>query len=412
MSDSSAFSPRARAILTCSVLVLLLGMGTRATFGLFMQPMSLEHGWTRDIFSLAFAIQNIVWGISSPLFGMIADKYGSARAIVLGSVLYVIGLLGASLSHTPLALYGTLGVLVGLGQSGVTFAVVLGVVARNVSPAQRSTALGIASAGGSLGQFVMTPTGNWLIEQWQWQQAFWILAAFFVVLLPMAWVLRGKPAAPDQGETAQTLNQALQQALGHRSYHFLFWSFFVCGFHTGFITLHLPAYAKDQGLTLQHGAIAIALIGLFNVLGSYGCGWLGGRYSKKALLAYVYAGRSLFIALLLLFPLTPGLLYLFAAGMGLLWLGTVPLTNGLVGQIYGVRYASTLYGIIFFGHQIGSFIGIWLGGKIQVQTGSYDIVWWLGIGLALLAALICWPIDEKRIPSRLITNVDAVPEAK
>ena len=395
--DNTGFSPKAKWVLTCAVLTLLLGMGTRATFGLFMQPMTVEHGWTRDVFSLAFAIQNIVWGISSPLFGMVSDKFGAARAILAGAVLYAFGLVMASDANSPTALYWTLGVLVGLGQSGVTFAVILGVVARNVSPAQRSTALGIASAGGSLGQFVMTPTGNWLIETLQWQHALWALSMLFAFVVPMSFILRGKPSAANPQQANQTLGEALKLALGHRTYHFLFWSFFVCGFHTAFITLHLPSYVRDQGLTMQDGAMAIALIGLFNVLGSYGCGWLGGQYSKKKLLAYVYGGRAIFIGLLLALPLTSVTLYLFAAGMGLLWLGTVPLTNGLVGQIYGVRYASTLYGIIFFGHQVGAFIGVWLGGKIQVLTGSYDLVWWLGIALALLAAAICWPIEEKSL---------------
>lgn len=381
-------------ILGCAVLVLLLSMGIRATFGLFMQPMGLTQGFNRETFSLAFAVQNIVWGVGSIVFGMLADKYGSGRAIVLGAVLYALGLASMRFASTPLELYLTAGVLVGLGQSGTTFGVVLGVVGRAVSAEQRSVALGIASAGGSLGQFTMVPLGQFFIGTFEWQQALLLMSLMLGLMLPLSLFLTGKPDA-NQAQAAQSLPQALNEAVGHRSFFFLFCSFLVCGFHTAFITLHLPAYVTDFGLNAKHGAMAVALIGLLNVFGSYGCGWLGGRMSKKKLLTWVYALRAVMIAFLLAVPLTPVTLYLFAGAMGLLWLGTVPLTNGLIGQIYGVRYVSTLYGVIFLGHQIGSFIGVWLGGKVYVLTGSYNVVWWLGIVLALLAALVSWPIDER-----------------
>jgi predicted MFS family arabinose efflux permease len=291
-------------------------------------------------------------------------------------------------------LYWTAGVLVGLGQSGTTFGVVLGVVARHVPLERRSAALGIASAGGSLGQFLVVPFAQQLIAQFDWYSALLILSSIAAFGLPLAYALRGKADAAAV-HFQQSLADAFREAMGTRSYHYLFWSFFVCGFHTAFITLHLPSYVMDRGLSATEGALAIAFIGLFNVIGSYGCGWLGGRHSKKAILAWVYGLRAVFIALLLVFPLTPLVLYAFAAGIGLLWLGTVPLTNGLIGQIYGLRYASTLYGIVFLGHQVGAFVGVWTGGVAFEATGSYDLIWWLGIALALLAAALCWPVDER-----------------
>jgi predicted MFS family arabinose efflux permease len=388
-------SPRsARVVLAAAIAVLLIAMGVRATFGLLMQPMGLDRSFTRETFSLAFAIQNLVWGLGAPLFGALSDKYGSGRTIALGALLYALGLLAMGHADTPAALYLSAGVLVGLGQSGTTFGVILGVVARAAPPQTRSLALGMASAGGSMGQFLMVPFGQQLIAQFDWHTALLVLSVVASIGMPLALLLRGRTVhVVDQPQ--QSLSAAFREALRHRSYHLLFWSFFVCGFHVSFITLHLPSFVVDGGLSALDGALAIALIGLFNVIGSFGCGWLGGRHSKKGLLGWVYALRAVVIALLLLFPLTPPVLYLFAAGMGLLWLGTVPLTNGLIGQIYGLRYAATLYGLVFLGHQIGSFIGVWLGGWTFERTGSYDLVWWLGIGLALAAAALSWPIDER-----------------
>jgi MFS family permease len=385
---------RPEFVLAAAVAILLIALGVRATFGLFLQPMSVDRGWSREVFSLAFAIQSLVWGLGAPLFGGVADRYGAGRTIVLGALLYAAGLFGMAHAQSASELYWTAGVLVGLGQSGTTFGVVLGVVARSVTPERRSVALGIASAGGSMGQFLMVPFGQQLIAHFDWYSALLVLSAVSAFGLPLAFMLRGRARA-GAAQFQQSLGAAFREAVGTGSYHYLFWSFFVCGFHTAFITLHLPSYVTDRGLTAAHGAIAIALIGLFNVVGSYGCGWLGGRYSKKNLLVWLYGLRALFIASLLLFPLTPVVLYVFAAGMGLLWLGTVPLTNGLIGQIYGLRYASTLYGIVFLGHQIGGFAGVWLGGYVFETTGSYDLIWWLGIGLAFAAAALSWPVNER-----------------
>src|SRR5512137_447299 len=390
----SSVQRSATVVLTAAIVVLLVAMGVRATFGLLMQPMGLDKGFTRETFSLAFAIQNLVWGLGAPLFGALSDKHGSGRTIALGAVLYAVGLLSMSYADSAATLYLSAGVLIGLGQSGTTFGVILGVVARAVPPEKRSLALGMASAGGSMGQFLMVPFGQQLIAHFDWHTALLVLSVVASFGMPLALLLQGRTVHA-AGEPQQSLASAFRQALGHRSYHFLFWSFFVCGFHTAFITLHLPSYVVDRGLSAFDGALAIGLIGLFNVVGSYGCGWLGGRYSKKNLLMWVYGLRAVFIALLLVFPLTPVVLYAFAAGMGLLWLGTVPLTNGLIGQIYGLRYASTLYGVVFFGHQIGSFVGVWLGGYFYETTGSYDFIWWAGIALALLAAALSWPVDER-----------------
>jgi len=387
-SDSSA------RVVALGTLVVLLAMGVRATFGLFMQPMGLAHGWSRDVFSMAFAIQNLVWGMASILMGMMADRYGSGRTIALGALLYAAGMAGMRLAGSETELYLTAGLLVGLGQAGVTFPVILPVIARVVPAASRSTAMGVASAGGSMGQFLVVPTGQLLIDGLQWSGALWVLSLFVAAAAPLAWWLRGRPQAAG---AHQSLGAAVRQAMAHPSFHFLFWSYCVCGFHTAFITLHLPAYVMDAGLNASHGAIAIALIGLFNVAGSLGAGKLGGRYSKKRLLAGVYALRAVGILWLLALPLSPLVLYVFAAWMGAFWLGTVPLTQGLIGQIYGLRYAATLSGIAFLGHQIGSFVGVWLGGRVYASTGSYDLVWWMSIVLALLAAALCLPVREQAL---------------
>jgi len=377
-------------------LIVLMAMGTRATFGLFMQPMGVHHGWSREVFSMAFALQNISWGLGAILAGMMADRLGSARTVALAAFLYAMGLVGTRLATTQIELYLTAGVLVGLGQAGTTFAVILPVIARAAPQSYRSTAMGIATAGGSLGQFLVVPSGQLLIDTMSWTGAYWVFSIFMAMAIPMAWFLRGKPGNSLPNELS--MKQAISQALKHRSFHFLFWSYFVCGFHTAFITLHLPSFVVDGGLNATTGAIAIGLIGLFNVFGSYWSGRLGGIYSKKNLLAIIYSLRAFGILWLMFMPLSPLVIYVFAAWMGLFWLGTVPLTQGLIGQIYGLRFAATLSGMVFLGHQIGSFVGVWLGGKVHAVTGNYDYVWWLGIALAVIAGALCLPIREKPLP--------------
>lgn len=371
--------------------IVLLALGVRATFGLFMPVMGLDMGWGRDVFSLAFAIQNLVWGVGTIFMGILADRYGAGRTIALGALLYMLGMLGMRFSTDELQLYLTAGVLVGLGQAGTTFPVILPVVARAVPPAYRSTAMGIAAAGGSMGQFIVVPGGQALISNLDWTGALWVLSLFVAMAIPLAAFLTGKP---EEARNTQSLGSAIRQALAHKSFHFLFWSYAVCGFHTAFITLHLPAFLMDGGLSATHGATAIALIGLFNIAGCYYAGKLGERHSKKIVLAVTYFLRAFGILFLIALPPSPMVAYLFAAWMGLFWLGTVPLTQGLIGQIYGLRYAATLSGIAFLGHQVGSFIGVTMGGYAYQATGSYTLVWWAGIVLAVVAAVLCLPIKE------------------
>lgn len=388
-------NPLALRTILLGTLIVLLAMGIRATIGLFIQPMGLERGWGREVFSMAFALQNLVWGFGAIGAGMMADRLGSGRTIALCAGFYVLGLLGTRYSSTELEFYLSAGVLIGLGQAGTTFAVILPVIARTVPLSSRSTAMGIASAGGSLGQFLVVPTGQLLIDTLDWTGAYLVLSMALAMTIPLAWFLRGKPGASVGPE--QSMFSAIRQALKHPTFHFLFWGYFVCGFHTAFITLHLPAFVVDKGLNASTGAFAIGLIGLFNVFGSFTAGKLGGTYSKKNLLAGLYASRAVCLIWILAMPTSPWVVYVFAAWMGVFWLGTVPLTQGLIGQIYGLRFAATLSGMVFLGHQLGSFTGVWLGGRVQAVTGNYDLVWWIAIALALIASALCLPVRENPI---------------
>ena len=384
--------PLALRTIVIGTLIVLLAMGIRATIGLFIQPMGLERGWGREVFSMAFAIQNLAWGFGAIGAGMMADRLGAGRTIALCAALYALGLLGTRYSSTEFELYMTAGLLIGLGQAGTTFAVILPVIARTVPVESRSTAMGIASAGGSLGQFLVVPTGQFLIDSLDWTGAYWVLSLTLAMTLPLAWFLRGTPG-PNTGPQ-QSMLQAISQALRHPTFHLIFWGYFVCGFHTAFITLHLPAFVVDQGLNASTGAIAIGLIGLFNVFGSFTAGKLGGTHSKKNLLAGLYALRSVGLIWILVMPTSPWVVYVFAGWMGIFWLGTVPLTQGLISHIYGLRFGATLMGMTFLGHQLGSFSGVWIGGRVQAVTGSYDLVWWLGIALSLIAAALYLPVRE------------------
>ncbi len=396
MSQSPSYDAHvAVRTLLLGSLIVLLAVGIRASFGLFMQPLGVANGWSRETFSIAFAIQNLVWGVMAIVFGAISDRWGAGRAIAISLLAYAVGLIGMRYAVTPLELYLSAGVMVGIGQGGATFAVILPVVARAVPPASRSTAMGFVSAGGSLGQFVLVPTGQWLMHGVDWQGTLWVMSALLAAAIPLAYWLRGKPLdVLGAGGRPLTLRRATTDAMRDRSYHFMFWSYFVCGFQTAFIILHMPAYALDAGLTPGNGAMAVALIGLFNVIGSFWAGKLGGKYSKKKLLAGIYWLRGLAVVIMLALPLTPMVLYVFAAVMGLFWLGTVPLTQGLIAQVYGFRFAATLSGIVFLGHQVGSSLGVWLGGVFYAQTGSYDIVWWMSVALAVMAGALCLPINE------------------
>ena len=393
MNTTSATWRTPTVILVVGCIILTLSMGVRHTAGLFLQPMTADHGWSRETFSFAIAIQNLVWGLASPFAGALADRHGAGRTVLGAAVLYVVGLVLMSQAASPLSFDLSAGVLIGLGLSGTTFAVIMGVIGRHTTPQKRSLALGIASAGGSFGQFAVLPVGQMLISTYGWQSALVLLAAGVGLIAPLAYAMADghKPAAA----AGQSVSEALREAGGERSFHYLFWGYFVCGFQTAFIMLHLPSYLVDSGLTANVGMTAVALIGLFNIFGSFIFGWGGGRYSKKNLLVLIYALRAVAILVFMLLPMSTASAWVFAAVMGLLWLGTVPLTNGLVAQIFGLRYMSMLTGVVFLGHQLGSFLGAWLGGRIFDETGSYMLAWALAVGLSVLAAICSWPIDEK-----------------
>ena len=383
-----------RTVLLCGALILMLAMGVRQTMGLLLPPMTIANGWTRDEFAFAIALQNLLWGAFVPFTGALADRFGAGRVLVASALAYVAGLVLMSQSSTPLAFGFSAGLLIGLALSGTTFGVVMGVVAKLVPAGKRSVALGIVGAGGSFGQFAMVPYGQALISGLGWYAALFVLAATAALIIPLAVGLAGRPEAASHG-AHQTASEAFGEAFGQRTFHFLFWSYFVCGVHTAFIALHLPSYVQDAGLSPAVGMTALALVGFGNIFGSFGAGWLGQRASKKWLLTWIYGLRSLLIIALLAAPKLPVTLYLFAFGMGLLWLSTVPLTNALVAQIFGLKHVSMLSGAVFFGHQIGGFLGAWLGGVIFTRTGSYDLAWWISIGLGVFAAIVCAPINER-----------------
>jgi MFS family permease len=385
-----------RTVLTCAALILMLAMGVRQTMGLFMPQMTVANGWSRDEFALAIAMQNILWGAFVPFAGAIADRHGAGRVLAAAALSYVAGLVLMALSQTPLHLGFSAGLLIGLGLSGATFGVVMGVVAKVVAPEKRSVALGIVGAGGSFGQFAMVPYGATLISGLGWYASLFVLAATIALIVPLAAGLAGQGAHAHAGGQ-QSAREAFGEAFGQRSFHFLFWSYFVCGVHTAFMALHLPSYVQDAGLSLTVGMTALALIGFGNIFGSYTAGWLGGRASKKWLLTSIYGLRAVLILYLMLAPKSALTMYTFAFAMGLLWLSTVPLTQALVAQIFGVRHVSMLAGVVFFGHQIGSFCGAWLGGVIFTRQGSYDMAWWISMGLAIFAAVMCAPINERPI---------------
>ncbi len=384
-------------VILCGGIILTLSMGIRHAFGLLLQPMSADFGWGREVFSLAIALQNLVWGATQPFTGFIADRYGAGRVLIAGALLYVLGLVLMAASTTGLALVGSAGLLIGLGLSGTTFSVVYGVIGRTVSPEKRSTALGIAGAAGSFGQFMMVPVGQTLISSVGWMSALLVMASLGALMVPLSAALVEKRSDHADTGRRQTVGQAISEAARHRGFWLLTLGFFVCGFQVVFIASHLPAYLADQGQPARVGMLALALIGLFNIFGTYGAGVLGGRYPKKYLLSALYTARAVVIAVFISFPVTPLSAALFAAAIGLLWLSTVPLTNGIVAQVFGVQYLSMLSGFVFFSHQVGSFLGAWLGGYLFDATGSYQIVWTLCIGLAVVAALLNLPIDERPV---------------
>jgi MFS family permease len=384
-------------VMLCGTSILALAIGIRLSFGLFLQPMSQTLGWGRETFAFAIALQNIVWGLTQPLMGMLADKYGTRKVVALGGLGYSLGLYLMSQANSPLTLNLTAGLLIGVSLSATSFAVVLGAVGRAVSERNRSMALGLASAGGSVGQALILPIGQALIAAYGWVLALGGLVAIALIMVPLAAALGPGGQKSPKEVPGQLMSHALVEAGLHRGYWLLTAGFLVCGFHVTFMATHLPAYIVDSGLSPGLGATALALIGLFNILGSFFWGVMGGRHSKKYSLSSLYLARAVLITALLVFPVSKVSILVFASGMGFLWLGTVPLTSGLIGQIFGVRYLSTLFGIVFFSHQIGAFLGVWMGGYVFDVTGSYDIVWYLSVVLGVLSALLHWPINEQPV---------------
>ena len=385
-------------VLACGCIIMTITFGVRAGFGLFLQPMSMEYGWGREVFSLSMALQNLAWGALGAVAGGVADRYGPGRVLAGAALCYILGLIGMSVISSPIGMYLNCGLLLGMALGGASFGIILAIIGRTVAPAKRSFAMGIATSAGSFGQFALLPLTQYLISAYGWHAALFALAGIVALVIPLAIPLAGKPAAA-AGEP-QSISEALHEAMREKGFHLLFWGYFVCGFHIAMLTVHLPSFVTDSGLKVEHGMTALALIGLFNILGTLSAGWLGGRFSKKYLLSAIYTIRGFLIAMLVFLPLTPIVLYTFACGIGLLWLGTVPLTNGLVGQIFGMRYAAMLASIVFFGHQIGSFIGVWLAGYLYDTTGSYSGAFLASIGLSVFAALINLPVNEQPLAER------------
>ncbi len=383
-------------VLVCGGIVLSLSMGLRHGFGLFLQPMSADLHWGRETFALAMAVQNLTWGIVQPFTGMFADRYGTAKVVVIGAALYTLGLVTMAHATTPLGLALTCGVLIGTGLSGLTYSVMSGVLGRAYPPEKRSMALGISAAAGSFGQFALVPATQVLLTHLGWYGTLLAFSCAGVLMAPLAIALVEKHTGRTHPFT-QSAGAAMHEALSHRGYVLLTLGFFVCGFQVVFIGVHLPAYLADRGLPAYVAVTALALIGLFNIVGTYAAGWLGSRLPRKYILSAIYFSRSVVIALFVWLPLTPLSVYAFAVALGLLWLSTVPTTNSLVAHIFGVRYLAMLSGFTFFSHQIGSFLGAWLGGRLYDQTGSYDVVWWLSIALGVIAGLVNLPIDEREI---------------
>ncbi|MDI1239555.1 MAG: MFS transporter [Polaromonas sp.] len=385
-------------VLLCGAIIVTLSMGIRHGFGLWLLPITQAQGWTRGTFSFAIAIQNLSWGVFGIFAGMAADRFGAFRVIIGGAVLYALGLIGMALSTSGLMFTLTAGILIGAAQAGTTYAVIYGVIGRNIPAEKRSWAMGVAAAAGSFGQFLMVPVEGFLISGLGWKEALLVLSAAVLLIAPLAFGLRENRFGPGQTPAReQTIFQALREALKYPSFQLLMAGYFVCGFQVVFIGVHMPSYLRDKGLSPEVASYALALIGLFNVFGTYAAGALGQRLSKKNILAFIYLARSVVITVFLIAPLSPLSVYIFASLMGLLWLSTIPPTNAVVAQIFGIQHLSMLSGFVFFSHQIGSFMGVWLGGKLYDVTGSYDIVWYIAIALGLFAAVVNLGVRETAI---------------
>ena len=382
-------------VLVAGCLVSAVGFGARSGMGLYLDPMTVELGWTRETYALAMALQNIMWGIGLPIAGAIVDRHGPVWVIACGAVVYALGFWGMTISDTSGMLYLTGGVLTGAGIAFTSFTLAIAAMVRAVGPEKRSLVMGLGTAAGSVGQIVFSPFTQSMIGQFGWSNALLIMGACTLCIIPLALLLRNQLQVDEPDTVGLTLTAALGEAFRHRGYVLLTIGFFVCGFHVTFIMVHLPAYVVDLGLSGSVAAWCLALIGVFNIIGSIAVGLYGQRHSNSNGLSFIYAGRAIVITALLLLPKTEFTLYLFACAMGLLWLSTVPLTTGVVTRIFGVRYMATLFSVVFFSHQLGSFIGVWLGGYIHDLTGTYDAVWQAAIVLGIVAAVLHVPINEK-----------------
>ena len=386
-------------VVAAGCLIGAISFGSRSTMGFFLTPMTTENGWSRETFALAIAIQNLMWGVAQPFAGMIADKLGTARVLSGGALVYALGLALMSQTSDAVVLQLTAGVLVGLGIAGSAFVLVLAAFARLLPERMRSLAYGMGTAAGSAGQFIFAPLSQGFIQHYGWQTALLIMAAIMLVVPFLSSALRGKPKAVPAGggEADQSIPEALREAFRHRSYQLLVAGFFVCGFQLAFVTVHLPPYLSDLGIPAVYGGYALALIGGFNIIGSLTSGVLSGRMPRRILLSIVYFLRSLVIVFFVLTPASPASVLIFSASMGFLWLSTVPPTQQLVAIMFGTRYMATLFGFVFLSHQLGSSLGVWLGGRLYDATGSYNVVWWLSAALGIFAAIVHLPIRETRI---------------
>lgn len=390
----------AEVALVCGSLILLISLGVRHAFGLFLQPVSMDQGWGRETFAFAIALQNLVWGVSQPFTGMLSDRFGAKPVVAIGAVLYGAGLWTMSVVGGEGVFILGAGVLIGLGLSGTTFPVIFAAISRLVAPERRSLAMGITMSVGSFGQFAMLPISLGLIVAFEWQTALVVLSILALAMFPLAFGIRNAPAPVASTDEDVSFGQALRDAFGQRDFWLLSLGFFACGFQVVFIAVHLPAFLADEGVGSGVATIVLALIGLVNIAGTYYAGLWGGRLRKPMLLSWIYLGRAAAIAAFVLLPITATSAYIFGAIMGLFWLSTVPLTNGTVASVFGVKHMSMLAGIVFFAHQLGSFAGGWMGGWLYDRTGSYDIAWGIAIGLSILAAVLNWPITERTLAER------------
>ncbi len=383
----------------CACIIALLAFGPRSAMGFFQLPILQDNGWDRATFGLAMALQNLFWGIGQPLFGVVADKYGTWRVLAIGAVLYALGLITMALAPAPIWLHIGGGLLIGLGVAACSFGVVLASIARLVSPEQRSFAFGLGTASGSAGMFLFAPISQGLIDTLGWSDSLVAIGIFMLIIPLLAIPLRGNSSTSKiaASEFEQSVGEALREALASRGYILLTAGFFVCGFQVAFITAHFPAYLGDLGIAARWAVVAISLIGFFNIIGSLASGYIGQRYSKPIFLALIYLARSVAFTAFLLIPVSPASVVVFSVVIGILWLSTVAPTNALVAVMFGTRYLGMLGGIVFFSHQVGSFLGVWMGGVLYDRTGSYDVVWWLGVALGIFAAVVHWPIREEPV---------------